>query len=402
MKMFFKATAIIIGIFVFTFFNCFASAAMIKDTKNNGKLLVIVQETAQIADLNLSEYEDVYDIVQENFIDYESLKAYSAFAVRIEALQTDIRLKKILASKYYKENSEIYIYGELTIHDYEEIFEIDNLGSYIDLYSTVNLNDSKNRVFAYYDNHEKQTRFRNIISSSGSMSDKYLIANIECPDLEDLNKNCCRRIIYDYYQDHQSIVLPLSVIQVQSGYDYVAEYITDSFGFAINMDYRLYKETESDPNYEYFAIKQFVTVEEPIHHAYVACTKIIAEQDLYYASDEMIDYGPFDATNAGSVEVSLDMSSGVGLTYSFLVGGSPEIDATYSAINDYVQWKITNSPTILQPGNLYIFSTSWAVPTSRSITAIDLDATMYLSEYFILWWRQMVSVGVGAGIVFDY
>jgi len=234
------------------------------------------------------------------------------------------------------------------------------------------------------------------------MSEKYLIANIECSNSEDLSKSCCRRIIYDYYQDNKSAIQPISVTQVQSGFDYVAEYITDTYGFAINMDYRLYKETESDPNYEYFAIKQFVTVEEPIHHAYVACTKIIAEQDLYYATDEMIDYGPYDITNASTVEVSLDMSSGVGLTYSYPIGGSPEIDATFSAINDDVQWKITNSPTILQPGNLYIFSSSWAVPTSRTITAIGIDATMYLSEYFILWWRQMVSVGVGAGIVFDY
>ena len=119
-----KAAAIIIGVFVFTFCNCFANAATIKTAKNNGKLLVIAQDTEQIAELNLSEYEGVFDIVQENRIDYEAIKAYSAFAVKIEALQTDMRLKKIISKKYYQENSEIYVYGELTIHDYEEIFEI--------------------------------------------------------------------------------------------------------------------------------------------------------------------------------------------------------------------------------------------------------------------------------------
>jgi len=326
---------------------------------NSTKILIIVNSLDEFDPSLADAFEGLYDVMSYNDMNYKGIQSYGAYAVPVEIAKSDIRLKNTLRKEYLKNDSIVYLYGKLTISDYKKALGIDKFGAYVNIYDEYNM--IPNKAFMSFGSEQEDTYIENVISSSGSQTGEYIIASFANEIYIGTNADFITVSINNFCN---TLIMPMATI-VASGYDYRTYATPTAF---INMDYLLYKDNaETDPNYDYFAVKSNVTAEGAL------CSSISTKHSLPYTSDEMIDYGPGDITNAGSISVSIGLGTdwgGGSLSYSFDVGGSPSIDATYSASSDYCNWDITRSYNGDLRDTLFILSSSWA--STGTYAAVDV------------------------------
>ena len=328
------------------------------------KILVIVNDISEFNEALVSEYAGQYDIIENKAVNYAALKSYTAYAVPINLAKSDRRIADILQAAYAKSNALVYLYGDLTISDFKQAMKLDQFGAYVNIHDQTGITTDK--VFTSFGEEQENSAVENIISSSGDQSGHYLIADVAA----DENNTQVMTSIAVILDDFCGQAIQTMAIIVKSGYNFRSYYNTDNY---INMDYLLYKDNdETDPDYDYFAVKTNLCTE----NGYGYNTQSIdVKHALPFTSDEMIDYGPGDINYAGTVSVGLDLGGTFDLSYSFTVSGTPNINATYSAANDYCTWEIYR-PFLggyLQ-NNIFSPGSSWASTGTYAGTNVDFKA----------------------------
>jgi hypothetical protein len=346
------------------------------------KLLIIVADMDNFDRSIIVEHEGSYDVMDGRNIDYSSITAYSAYVVAGRLASTDAKLCAKLRNAYNRFNSRVYLHGDITITDYKQTLAINKFGAYTDIYDDSGI--TLDKVYISFSEEQENTFVENIISSSGSQSDQYLIASVTSDNGRSQEVNNIVIILDDYLRTQ---IIPMATI-VKSGYNFRSYYNTDNY---INMDYLLYKDNdETDPTYDYFAVKTNLCTE---NDSVCDTESIDAKHCLPFSSDEMIDYGPGDITRAGSVSVNLDLGGINGLSYSFEVGGGPTINATYSAANDYCTWDIVRYWFLGDSleNNLFCLGSSWASTGTYAGTNIDFRAEFKAGPGYVFYtpWKYV-------------
>ena len=346
------------------------------------KILLIVNDLETFDESVIQKYEGKYEVVDIENLESISKNFYTAYAAPSTSVSLDKNLNKMLKSAFYQYESKIYLYGELTIADYKSMLDIDNFGAYVDALDKNGV--AKKKVYQHFSDNQEQMNIENIISYSISNSNDYLIAKVAPDDGINTQEDYLEIILNDF--EALGEISTASTIGVATGFNFRSYWGDYNY---INMDYTLYKETdETISGYDYFALVTNLTAET---NGQISASSIEAKHSLVYDADEMIDYGPGDISNAGQVSVGLDLSGGSvsgGLSYSFEVNGNPDIEATYSASEDYCSWVVKRG--FLAGGiqnNLFKLGTSWASTGTYAKTNVEfrgeLEANGY--EFFTPW-----------------
>lgn len=142
----------------------------------------------------------------------------------------------------------------------------------------------------------------------------------------------------------------------------INEYVYDGSSIIvrgiINADVILSKTSDSDPDHDYFVVRDNVEIKGE-NTANPKYAKI--DHDIPDDSDHIEDWGPSDSDSESEIQVQVDTKGTVALAYSFPTGGDYIVDEQGSQINDYARWELTDTfwgtwlpnPTRFEP------STSW-------------------------------------------
>lgn len=299
---------------------------------------------------------NMFDFVSANNVSEIQINNYKAIALPIvnEQLMS-------LARAAYNQGILVYLYGELTICDYKEYLSIE------DFTLSTNILDSNETICRIveqgFDADFENTEIYNVICySNNALLCKfgntpklvnYLIASLN---------NCAET----------NLGVQTRATIVQSEFDFTTYWGTNN-QFSSHLDYTLYREIdETDPTYDYFAIKTRTWVTG----GSAKVTGIMTKYELPYSSDNLLETGPASQSNIGSLSVSIGFGDGSvngSIGYSIdLSDQRPNIERTEDYSADTVSWVLTPRtwfPKSINNASLVCVA-SWA--STSKYAAIDV------------------------------
>jgi hypothetical protein len=302
--------------------------------------------------------------VQVNNIKGYNPNDYYEIAAPISSVD---RLTSLLRETYFNKK-KVYLYGELTIEQYKNALNLDRYG--VDIAIEVddpNTGVKQNKeAFMTFSDEYISNKIQNVVALREN-DPNGLLAMVPKNDDGTYNTSLLMKAVIDDVIPHTQF--GTSATLVDSDYD-IKTY--DYLGNYAVLDWRLYQESDSDPDYDYFAIKTNVACEG----SYFEGTEIWVNDDLPYSSDEYIDSDPGDSTETTSFNVSLNFGEDISgsISWNFEFDNAPEVDRTVSLSSDYAHWTCIENLHGLG-GEVFSPGMSWA--STGTLAGIDLEFRGY-------------------------
>lgn len=328
-------------------------------------LLLITENQAEY---DLSFINQNPDLVVD-IVELDNIKGYNAddyYEIAAPITLSD-QLTPLLREAYTDEK-KVYLYGELTIEQYKDVLNLDKYG--VDV--SIEVNDAKTGMkqnkpaFMTFSDEYISDKIQNVVALRENDTNG-LLATVPKNDDGSYNTSLLMKAVIDDVIPHTQF--GTSATLVDSDYD-ITTY--DYLGNYAVLDWRLYQESDSDPDYDYFAIRTNVSCEG----SYFEGTEIWVNDDLAYPADEYIDSDPGDSTETTSFSVSLDFGEEIsgGISWDFEFDNAPEVDRTVSLSSDYAHWTCIEDLYGLG-GEVFSPGMSWA--STGTLAGIDLEFRGY-------------------------
>ena len=349
-KVLFVAMASILfmyGVFSLSKLPIFASAEQMPDTD----ILMVVADESEAQALANTQQDHLEVITKDQL----SLKDNNHIAYAVSRDLFDLPLvSQILNEAYSKLNARIYIYGGLSIRDYKQLLNMD------ELYISVNICNNQDIVTSSIKmGFVDEDKINQITCLSRSENYQSLI--VSGNEMQGFD---AQNFIVRHY--NRTYVNPFAreATIIQSSFNHV---VWANTYFYINVDYMLYKDdAESDISHDYFALRTNVT--GCTDNGYDTCREIQVKHQLIHSSDNVTDYVPKDTSSATNVNVSLSYgpSASASIGFSFGSGAGPTIDSTYTPNEKLVEWKVSKYWFFGSnfTGDMFSFGSSWATRVS--------------------------------------
>jgi hypothetical protein len=342
------------------------SLVMAKESDGNpSKDLLLIME-------NQTEY-DPYFIKQSpdleiDIVEFDSIKEFNTndfYEIAAPISKID-KLKSILRNAY-ADGQKVYLYGELTIDQYNKILKLDKYGVdvSIEVYDAETGFKEKKEAFMTFSNEYINNEIHNVIALCKNNSNG-MIASIPKNDKGLYDESLLLKAVIDEVEHHNAIGLLSTPTPIDQ--DFSIKTYTIAGDFAI-MDWFLYQQSDTNPEYDYFAIKTNLGLEG----SYYLGTKMWVYDDLVYSEDEYLDSGPGDSSESTSFEISLGFGEDGpygSIGWTFELDNAPEIDRSVSLYNDYAHWTCEEDFYTLD-GEIFSPGMSWA--SVGTLAAIDIE-----------------------------
>ncbi len=347
--------ALLLSVVLLPFQNCVSASS-----ERLPKLLYIYQTGNDPQNIQMNELDsfDPNKVALKSVQDYSKNELGNYAAVALPFEQAAIQAKALI--KAFNSGTRIYLYGEFTIANLKNVLGIDKFGADVQIYEA----DGKatdQTAFQYLGEDQEQNDVINVVglSRGGNFTlDQIYLAYIEASDQNIIEQYQYFRSIFDdvkpFLQENNNSVM--SIVTVKSQFNIVSYYFNSNS--STHLDYTLYRNyDEQDPTYDYFAIKSNVWA-----YSTDEISGVDVKHDLPYASDNMLDHGPGSQTYASSVGVSVDMSGGVSLNFSYNLDGGPTINCSPDYTNDIISWTLRERIIFPEELDNEVFKTSssWA------------------------------------------
>lgn len=268
---------------------------------------------------------DLFDYTSICNISELTLTNYKAIALPISNEET-----VEIARAAYNQGILVYLYGHLTINNYKEVLNIDNFSLSMDIYDP---NESKcDTIEQGFNANFESTEIYNVICySNNTLLCKFADTPKEINYLVAALNNCVETNIN---RNTRATI-------VKSEFDFTT-YWGNNNQFASHLDYTLYREMdETDPTYDYFAIKTRTWVTSGSGEV----TGMMTKYSLPFSTDELLETGPASQSNIGTLSVSVGFGDGKAngsIGYSIdLSDQRPTIERTENYTDDTVEWVLT-------------------------------------------------------------
>lgn len=337
---------------------------------NEGKLdkVLFITDSQGISDIllyNTSQNGSIYS----DWANYEDLNFDMNDVIRYRAVAfpycENLR-EEILEA--YQNDCIVYIYGIITIQEYKSAINLNEYSLDVNLYNEQGY--CMEKVTQYFESTYETDEYFNIISYSSNA--------LLCKVLGDTLDPNSQLTAYNYLVPIEKNFSQMGRLNarntlIDSNFNLVTTWGSNS-EFSVSMDYYLYRNyNEIDPDYDYFAIKTRVWVDNDTGRT----TSVRTKYELPFDSDNLIETGPDSHSNIGSLSVSVSYGNSgpdASIGYSIDLSDSrPTIDRTEDFTNDIVEWEMR--PRSLLPlsidGTSLICCATWASYGS-SLAAIDL------------------------------
>lgn len=357
---------------LFLVFAMFMSCIPAYAASNNVKTdkVLFVTDAQGIADIStfdatrtVNTYSDYANYEDPSF-DMDNVIQYRAVAFPYcESLSDEVL-------EAYNSGCIVYLYGSLTIQEYKAAINLNNYALDVNLYNEQGYSTEK--VSQFFDSSYESNEVFNIIS----YGPKALLCKVAGDTLnEQQNTALTARNYLVPIEKNFSQLNRLNVRNtlIDSDFDIVTTWGPNS-EFSITMDYYLYRNyDEVDPDYDYFAVKTRVWIDNDMG----STRRIQTKYELPYSTDNLIETGPDSQSNIGSLSVSVgygESGPDASIGYSLDLSDSrPTIERTEDYTNDTVEWTMT--PRTLFPlsidGTSLTCCATWA-SRGTSLAAIDL------------------------------
>lgn len=347
-----------------------ATAITNDDIPSKDLLLIIENEAEYDTSFFNQNSELTIDIVELDNIKEYNINEYSEIAAPASIgnqIKSDLR-------KAFADNKKVYLYGELTIDQYEDILNLERYGVNV----SIEVNEDATKLKKYksafmtFSEDYISDELHNVIALCKNNSNG-MLASIQKNEDGQYNLSILLKAVIDEVEPH-NVITP-SAIPVKSGFDVKAY---DYLGNYAILDWHLYQQSdESVDEYDFFAIKSNVAVEG----TYFQGQGIWVNYDIPYSADEYISSGPGDSSEETSFSVNLDFGDEVtgGLSWDFSFDNAPEIDSTISLSSDYAHWSCIETWYGLD-GEVFSPGMSWASTGSSAVVDITFRGYFYNTQ----------------------
>lgn len=208
-------------------------------------IAIIVPDDVVVSSREITNAKNVsYDIIPEEEIDYSNFSNYNEVA----AYYPISRNTQNILIKCFEEGKKIYLYGKLTISDFSKALKLSKYGVNVNIHE-VNMNSDSTelkKAFMSFDPSYEQNEIQNVVALKKNSSDGLLVT-IPHNSRGGFDIKLLLKAVLDDVTP-AGLITPYATL-VDSEYNYRSY---DGVGNFVNLDWLLYKQTESDPSYDYF------------------------------------------------------------------------------------------------------------------------------------------------------
>ncbi|NCC60851.1 MAG: hypothetical protein EOM12_07890 [Verrucomicrobiae bacterium] len=171
-------------------------SSLINIDTNRNKVLVIDPEFTISKTEVSTKFSESFEIFVPDITNQIQISDnYSAYAIPVQHANSATFQKTM--QELYKNDATIYLFGDLTIEDYKAALGLSKFGAY------TTLNNEDNDIidpnsFMYFGEDQEKNSIENIVSSSGSMKGRYLLANGISSTDKSKEVNCVEAILEDF------------------------------------------------------------------------------------------------------------------------------------------------------------------------------------------------------------
>lgn len=335
-------------IFALLFTMLFGTNAVYAQTQNNYNIAIID------SNLSTNDLESQF----ATFVDSNDIGNYVAYAVSYDDIYNNQPLQNELTKKF-NDGAQITIYGALTIENYKNMLDIENMSFSTKVYDT---NDEyQNTLTSQFIEEYERTAEQNIISYSKNSKLPNLLADVEYYN----NEITITQIIINEFEANRNVFFErLLILDSQFGFK---SYVGAEGTVNVEMSYILYKnDNDADPNKDYYALTTNFTFS--IGNGSFLSVKHEAADKSY----NFLDYGPRNTSGTSSISVNLG-TGGISLSYNYTANGKPRITTSNDTTNKAILWQMRHVPfTSMFGTSMYSFSSSFAVPQNTSTLKMDI------------------------------